>query len=446
MKHNVNVFSTTKKNLAQYNSRMLIVFLLLFNIVISVFLFINMYNEQKVTMFDIAKQEIKELQTDEEVLSNTQNQNAVTETTNNRTQGVFLTYFLKPNNELVIIDEFSPKIRTVLLKIIENWKPVEMEVKYQEVKVSEEDSVYLLIVSQNVYENGKLKGTIYIGKDITFLRNVFIHFLFILLGISLIFFVIALLIGQVMTKRAMDPIIKTYHLQSEFIADASHELRTPLSVLKSGLDVIEYEEGNKFSTFSKSILSDLKEEIRSTTQLVSNLLFLIRSDSGEQSSLVERFDLQELMQQILRSFHHLSEMKKIQLDLQILTPLVLLSDREKLKQLLYILMDNAMKYTPSGGKIIISYELKSDHQSEKLYIVVRDNGIGISLEQQERIFDRFYRVDKSRSRQSGSSGLGLPIGKSIVESLSGTIEVSSSLNKGSEFAITIPLSKAISRG
>jgi len=330
-------------------------------------------------------------------------------------------------------------MRTLLLKKVENWKPTEMESKYQKIQLSKNDSIYLLIVSQNVYENGKLKGTIYIGKDITFLRNMFIRFLLILLGISLIFFVIALIVGQIMTKRAMEPIIKSYTLQSEFIADASHELRTPLSVLKSGLEVIEYEEANKFSTFSKNILSDLKEEIRSTIQLVSNLLFLIRSDSGEQSSVVEHFDLLELIQQVIRSFYHLSETKKIKLDLQMLTPLSLFTDREKLKQVLYILIDNAIKYTPTGGKISISYELKSDNQKEKVCIKVRDNGIGISMEQREHIFDRFYRVDKSRSRQSGSSGLGLPISKSIVESLNGTIEVSSSLNKGSEFTITIPL-------
>lgn len=396
-----------------------------------------MYNEQKVTLFEITKQEINELQTDGDEYSNDQNQK--TGLVSNKTQGVFLSYFLKSTNELVIIDEFSSRMRNLLLKKVENWKPTEMEARYQKIQLSKNDSIYLLIVSQNIYENGKLKGTIYIGKDITFLRNMFIRFLLILLGISLIFFVIALIVGQIMTKRAMEPIIKSYTLQSEFIADASHELRTPLSVLKSGLEVIEYEEGNKFSTFSKNILSDLKEEIRSTTQLVSNLLFLIRSNSGEQSSVVEHFDLLELMQQVIRSFHHLSETKKIKLDLQMLTPLSLFTDREKLKQVLYILIDNAIKYTPTGGKISISYELMSDNQKEKVCIKVRDNGIGISLEQQERIFDRFYRVDKSRSRQSGSSGLGLPIGKSIVESLNGTIEVSSSLNKGSEFTITIPL-------
>jgi two-component system, OmpR family, sensor histidine kinase CiaH len=434
----VNLFSTTRKNLAQYNSRMLIIFLLLFNVVISIVLFINMYNEQRVELFDIAKQEINELKINKNGYQINQNQSAPVSNIN-KTKGIFLTYFLKSNNELVIMDEFSPKLRAPVIKKVKSWNPDKMESRYKKIQLSNDGPLYLFIVSQNIYENGQRKGTIYIGKDITFLRNMFIHFLFILLGISLIFFIIALIVGQFMTKRAMKPIIKSYTVQSEFIADASHELRTPLSVLKSGLDVIEFEEGNKFSSFSKSILSDLKEEIGSTTKLVNHLLFLIRSDSGEQSSIVENFNLLELMQQIIRSFQHLSEIKEIKLDLRTLNPLCVYTDKEKLKQLLYILIDNAIKYTPRGGKVRISYELKSANQNEKLCIKVRDNGIGISLEQQERIFDRFYRVDKSRSRQSESSGLGLPIGKSIVESLNGRIEVSSTVNKGSEFTITIPL-------
>jgi two-component system sensor histidine kinase CiaH len=418
---------------------MLIIFLFLFNVVISIVLFINMYEEQRVELFDIAKQEINELKINRDIYTNYRNRNNSPVSNKNKTKGIFLTYFLKSDNELVIIDEFSPKLRASVIQKVKNWKPDKSEAKYKRIQFSKNDPHYLIIVSQNIYENGQLKGTIYIGKDITFLRNMFIHFLFILLGISLIFFIIALIVGQVMTKRAMKPILKSYTIQSEFIADASHELRTPLSVLKSGLDVIEFEEGNKFSLFSKNILSDLKEEIGGTTQLVNNLLFLIRSDLGEQSSIVEYIDLLELMPQIIRSFQHLSESKEIKLDLQMLTPLSVFTDKEKLKQLLYILIDNAIKYTPGGGRVSISYELKTAKQNEKLCIVVRDNGIGIPIEQQERIFDRFYRVDKSRSRHSGSSGLGLPIGKSIVESLNGTIEVSSTLNKGSEFTITIPL-------
>ena len=437
MKHNLKLFSNTRKNLARYNSSMLIIFLLLFNVVISIVLFIIMYHEQRVELFDMAKQEMNELKINR--FGTTSEQTPVNNI--NKTKGIFLTYFLTTNNKLEIVDEFSPKLRASIIKKVKNWNPSRMEAKYKRVQLANKKPIYLFIVAQNVYEHGQRKGTIYIGKNINFLRNMFIHFLFILLGISVVFLIIALIIGRFMTKRVMKPIIKTYSLQSEFIADASHELRTPLSVLKSGLDVIEFEEGKNFSSFSKNILSDLKEEVGRTTQLVNRLLFLIRSDSGEQSVLIESFDLLELMEQILRSLQHLSETKDIRIDLHMRTRLIVSSDKEKLKQLLYILIDNAIKYTPEGGRIGVSYEVESTNQNEKLCIVVRDNGIGIPLDEQDRIFDRFHRVDKSRSRNNGSSGLGLPIGKSIVESLHGTLEVSSTLNKGSRFTITIPLKK-----
>lgn len=240
-----------------------------------------------------------------------------------------------------------------------------------------------------------------------------------------------------MTKQAIKPIIKAYTLQSEFIANVSHELRTPLSVLQSGLETIEFEEVKRFSPISKNILSDLQDEVRSTTQLVNHLLYLIRSDSGEQPIIKEKFDLLILMQQIIRSFQRFSESKEIRLDLLTQNPLPIYTDKEKVKQLLYILIDNALKYTPNGGYVSISYEQKN----KILSIVIEDNGIGISFEQQKRIFDRFYRADQSRSRQAGSSGLGLSIGKSIIESLQGTIKVSSKINVGSKFTIIIPLQK-----
>lgn len=417
---------------------MLIVFLLIFNIVISIVLFLYMYNEQRFELFDIAKQEINELNID--IDENPVDQNSIVPSIN-KTKGIFLTYFMKSNNKLVIIDEFSPHIRSAVVQQIQNWKPNKMETKFIQVQLSKNDPRYLYIVSQNIFENGQRKGTIYIGKDVTSLINMFISFLLILFGLSIIFFIIALLVGQAMTKRAMRPIIKSYNLQSEFIADASHELRTPLSVLKSGLDVIEFEEGNKLSSVSKNILTDLQEEIRGTTKLVNNLLLLIRSGSGEQPSVVENFDMLELMYQIMRSFQPLSKSKEIKLELQTQKPLSVLTDREKVKQILYILIDNAIKYTPNGGCVNISYELKTANYQKNLSITISDNGIGIPFELQKRIFDRFYRVDKSRSRHNGSSGLGLPIGKSIIESLNGRIKVVSTPNQGSQFIITIPLQK-----
>lgn len=244
-----------------------------------------------------------------------------------------------------------------------------------------------------------------------------------------------------MTKRAMKPIIKSYSVQTEFIADASHELRTPLSVLKSGLEAIEFEEKGKLSSFSSMILNDLKDEITSTTNLVNNLLYLIRSDTGQQRSVHSEFDLDELVNQTVRSFGHQAESKDIELSLLNRKKLVVFSDRDKIKQLLYLLIDNALKYTPKGGRVDINYGLTQTNSKKKFYITVRDNGIGIPMRDQARIFDRFYRVDKSRSRENGSSGLGLSIGKSITESLNGSLSVSSQENTGSEFLLTIPFSK-----
>ncbi|MCH5583945.1 cell wall metabolism sensor histidine kinase WalK [Shimazuella sp. AN120528] len=435
MKHNMNLFASTRKQLTHYNSGMLIIFLLLFNIVISLVLFLITYHEQRMELFDIGKQEINELNMDIDEYPGGQNQENPLVPSINKTKGIFLTYFLKPNHRLIIIDEYSSKIREPIFKNVKNWKPDKMGFKFLRIELSEKDSHYLFLVSQNIYQNGKRKGTIYIGKDITYLITMYFHFLFILLGISLIFFVIALLVGHTMTKQAIKPIIKAYTLQSEFIANVSHELRTPLSVLQSGLEAIDFEEGKHFSPIAKNILSDLQEEVRSTTQLVNHLLYLIRSDSGEQPTKKENFDLLILLQQIIRSFQRLSESKDIKLDLLTLHPLPIYTDKENIKQLLYILIDNALKYTPNGGNVCISYEQKD----EILTIVVQDNGIGISSEQQQHIFDRFYRADKSRSRQTGSSGLGLSIGKSIIESLHGTIKVSSKLNAGSKFFIMIPL-------
>lgn len=431
---NSSIINKTRKNLAHYNSRMLIIFLLIINFVIGILLFINMYHEQRVELVNIANQEINELTLDPDGYFN----NKYTDTRVNRTKGIFLTYFITTEDHLRIIDDFSSKLHTVIVKKVGKWKPERMSERYVEVNFPHSEPTYLLIVAKNIYIHGHLKGTIYIGKDINLIRTMFLHFLFILVGSSLIFFVVALIVGQIMTKRAMKPIVKTYMAQSNFIADASHELRTPLSVLKSGLEVLEYEEGNQLSSFSKNVLADLKEEIKSTTQLVNNLLLLSRSDSGQHTTEITSFDLQQLTQQTLRSFQHLSETKEVRLELKTNQPVQVETDREKIKQLLYILVDNALKYTNSGGQVSLSYGLSPVSQKRKFFVSVKDTGMGIPIKEQAHIFDRFYRVDKSRSREEGSSGLGLSIAKAIVESLDGTIEVTSRIDKGSEFTFTIP--------
>ncbi len=438
LKRNSTIFSETRRNLAQYNSKMLIVFLLIINLTIGVLLFVNMYQEQRMEMIDITNQQINALKLDPD--GSFGNKKDI-DNKINLTKGIFLTYFIRRDGQLEMIDDFSPEIHTSIDKKIGNWRPEDLSEKLIEINLTKNQPTYLLMAAQNIYVKGKRVGTIYIGKDIKLLRDLYIRFLILLAGFSIVFFVIAVVIGRFMTKRAMKPIIKSYSVQTEFIADASHELRTPLSVLKSGIEAIEFEERHKLSSFSSMTLKDLKDELTSTTNLVNNLLYLIRSDSGQQRSLHTEFDLYELVNQTKRSFGHQAESKGIELGALNSKPLLVYSDQDKIKQLLYLLVDNAIKYTPEGGKVDLNYGLSLSSSKKAFYIAVKDNGIGIPMKDQARIFDRFYRVDKSRSRENGSSGLGLSIGKSITESLNGSLSVSSQENEGCEFILTIPYSK-----
>ncbi|KZZ84118.1 sensor histidine kinase [Bacillus sp. SJS] len=429
MKNELPLFTSTRKNLALFNSSILIIFLLLFILVISTVLFFTVYNEQKLEVIDLAKQELAELQTKESHSDNQEGQLY-------NSKGIFLNYYVKNDGEVLVGDEFNRQLRSTILKSVVNWKPDELSVKYINVDTSSDKDIDLLIASQNVYTKGEKTGTIYIGKDVTYLRDMFFRFILILLGISILFFVIAIIAGRVMTEKAIKPISVSYRLQKEFIADASHELRTPLSVLKSGLEVLELEERVKMSPFSQTILTDLKDEVRSTTKLIQDLLVLVRSDTGEQPLNEERFSLSELSEQSIRAFKSLADQKRIQLKLHYTKDVFLYADKEKVKQALYILIDNAIKYTPDYGMVSVSF---SDvHSSGHVTIAVSDTGIGIPEEHLDRIFDRFYRIDKSRERQSGSSGLGLAIAKSVVEALGGSIEAFSNKEQGSDFIIILP--------
>lgn len=398
-----------------------------------------MYQEQTVELFDIAKQQINSLKLDPDgYFSNKKD----IDNKSNLTKGIFLTYLIRPNGDLEIIDDFSPKIHTKIDHEIGNWKPEDLSEKLIKVNLTKNQPTYILMAAKNIYVKGKRVATIYIGKDIKLLIEMYIHFLVILLALSVVFFILAVLIGHYMTKRAMEPILKSYTSQIEFIADASHELRTPLTVLKSGLELIEFEEKDKLSSLSSNVLEDLKDEIKSTTNLVNNLLYLIRSNSGHQVSVKLPFDLNELVSQTVRSFSHRARAETIELDLLNSHSLFVNSDRDKVKELLYLLVDNAIKYTPRGGTVTLSFGLNPGNPKKSFFIAVQDTGVGIPLEEQDRIFDRFYRVDKSRTRQNGNSGLGLSIGKSIAESLNGTITVSSQIQEGSKFVVTIPNSKS----
>ncbi len=237
----------------------------------------------------------------------------------------------------------------------------------------------------------------------------------------------------------------------QFSSDASHELKTPLTILRGEVEVTLRKE--RTSPEYQQILRSNLEEIDRMTQIVEDLLLLSRADNGEIQLAPKEINLSEIVREIVPQAHILAESKN--LHIHTLLPedqVYILGDRLRIRELFLNLLENAVKYTEEGGKITIHLAKNHAPSSGKdngngfepgkmglAEITVTDTGIGIARQDQERIFDRFFRVDKARSREQGGSGLGLSICKWIVEAHRGKISVESELGKGSSFIVLLPL-------
>ncbi len=219
----------------------------------------------------------------------------------------------------------------------------------------------------------------------------------------------------------------------QFSADASHELRTPLTILKGEIEV-GLRKRRRPEEYRKILNSNL-EEVNHMTQIVDDLLLLSRADMGEVHLQKNRINLTGLISEVGAQAKMIAMAKDIRIHLNNDSEVAVIGDRLRLRELLLNLVDNGVKYTPEGGEIRISV----DRYNGRVKLQVMDNGIGIAPEDQSHIFDRFFRVDKARSREAGGSGLGLSICKWIVEAHGGEISVESGLGKGSIFSVTLPL-------
>lgn len=249
-------------------------------------------------------------------------------------------------------------------------------------------------------------------------------------AISLFF--IALL-SLYLAQKAIIPIKNSYLKQKEFIADASHELRTPLTVITTNLDVVLDNQDESFSSNIKW-LNNIKSETERMTKLVTDLLFLARSDSNENILELSTFNLSEAIILVLSPFEAIANSSQINIKQNIQSDIFFNGNETKIRQLIAILVDNALKHTHENGKIEILLSLHNNN----IKIQIKDTGEGISPEHIEKIFERFYRIDKSRARNLGGSGLGLSIASCIVKEHKGNISVQSEINKGSTFTITLP--------
>jgi signal transduction histidine kinase len=235
-----------------------------------------------------------------------------------------------------------------------------------------------------------------------------------------------------MAKRAIAPIQNAWQQQKNFLADASHQLRTPLAIIQTNLEVVL---SNPQETVASQMdwLNNVQEELQQMTGLVSSLLFLARLDSGQWTMEKTHFWLDKVVIHLSEVFRPAAAIKSINLDTSITGQVICYGDESNIRQVIEILLDNAIRHTPANGKISLNLQ-----QSEKkILLTITDNGEGIAPEHLSKIFDRFYQVDDSPSK--GKAGLGLSIAKSIINNHGGTLLVTSILGKGTTFTIELPL-------
>lgn len=263
-------------------------------------------------------------------------------------------------------------------------------------------------------------------NDIHTMRNLIKNFMFVELGSLIAFFIISFYLA----KWALKPLEISWKQQKQFVADASHELKTPITVIMANMDILEKHKSDTIEAQYKW-LSYIKTEAEHMKKLVNDLLFLANSDAAREKLDFKKVNFSDLLWNCYLPFEPVAFEQEKLLDNTIEPDIYIKGDEGKLKQLIMILLDNACKYTDKNEKIDVVLKKKQD----KVYLCITNYGTPIAPEKLVHIFERFYRADESRTRETGGYGLGLSIAKTIVDMLNGKITVTSSEEAGTSFTV-----------
>jgi two-component system, OmpR family, phosphate regulon sensor histidine kinase PhoR len=241
------------------------------------------------------------------------------------------------------------------------------------------------------------------------------------------------LIGTVAVVQDITDIKRLENVRSQFVANVSHELKTPLTSIKGFAETLKFVEDPERRDKFLDIINDEAERL---TRLINDILTLSSIEQHREEKS-ETINVEEIVQDVYCLMKNTAESKNIKLQILRNKDIYIIGDRDKFKQMLINLVDNAIKYSEEGAQVFIGTDISQNKQ----IIWVEDTGVGMSNEHLSRIFERFYRVDKARSRAEGGTGLGLAIVKHIVLSLNGNIEVESQIGKGTKFTVSIPFKR-----
>ena len=234
-----------------------------------------------------------------------------------------------------------------------------------------------------------------------------------------------------MAGRSLRPMQKAWEMQQTFVSNASHELRTPLTLVRASAEVAQRH--SEPLGEQNELLGDIISEVDHMTRLVEDLLLLSRLDAGQLKLEKEPLNLQELLEEISRSFSHLAASREVEL-LNGPSEGRVLADRTRLRQVVLIVLDNALRHTPAGNTIYLGSRL----DGKQVKIEIRDSGAGIDAAHLDKLFDRFYQVDSSRGGENKGSGLGLSIAKSLIEAHEGQIRIESQPGQGTKVFFCLP--------
>ena len=325
---------------------------------------------------------------------------------------------------LVLIDE-KGYIHLVNRKFISIFGNTVKDYKgYLYYEVLEEEKFHETVQNTFLYERN-IKGSFTHGSGLTKLH-------FEIIGAP-IFNERNMLKGAVLVLHDITELKKLEITRKDFVANVSHELRTPITSIK-GFSETLLESGLNDADTTKEFLTIIHSESHRLQLLIEDLLSLSRLEREDYHLVLNKFKAEELVNEILPALKHHAEQKGLRLSIDVDDEITIKADKERLKQVIVNLLDNAIHYTSEKGSV----EFYLGQINDYIHIKVADTGIGMDEKVITRIFERFYRVDKARSRNTGGTGLGLAIVKHIVEVHGGKIDVESVVNKGTIIHVYLP--------
>ena len=300
---------------------------------------------------------------------------------------------------------------------------------------NQNDGTYL-VIKRPIIVDGYQLGYYTIGENVSAAYDTLDNLKLIMILVTIAGSFLSLGIGYIFAGKVIKPIKEAYKAKEKFIGDASHELRNPLSIILLSIESLKRKnKGQNHQT--ENLIDDVRIEALNMKDLVDKLLFIARNDSKSIKLQYENIDLSQVINDNIEKYKRLSSNKQLSYKENVPEKLMIQGDPKMIDSVVSVLIDNAVKYNKICGEIFVGAEIVNKDKKEYVKLTIRDTGIGIKETDLDKVFERFHRQDKSRSKMIPGYGLGLPIAKEIVELHHGSIEIQSYESIGTTFTVML---------